>query len=292
MERIWLPYMRSASDSWVGVTETDQRRRLQNRLAQRARRAKKKAQEKDLASSSSASATGQLSLENRDNTTNLPSLVSSLDWVPPPELALSEPTILQGGALFDGALLSLPNLFPPEWDNINNHHYPICTRDSPDSGIDQNSPRPQPNTSIPTTITLKRMHVSAALWRNADALGITCGPPSALTTATTLPALRPTPLQATVVHLPIIDCLPFATMRDRILSAAAVVDLDALNRDLFDMGFTCWGRRPWDPRGWEISKGFVEKWWWLLDEEIVVMTNFWREERDDAPIVWRGLKVH
>jgi len=32
----------------------------------------------------------------------------------------------------------------------------------------------------------------------------------------------------------------------------------------------------------------VEKWWWLLDEDIVTMTNFWREERADMPLVWRG----
>jgi len=49
-----------------------------------------------------------------------------------------------------------------------------------------------------------------------------------------------------VVHLPLIGCmcLPFAIMRDRILSAVAIVNLDMLIEDLLTMGSTCWGRRP------------------------------------------------
>jgi len=38
MENTWLPHIRSPSDSWVGVVDGEKRRRLQNRLAQRARR--------------------------------------------------------------------------------------------------------------------------------------------------------------------------------------------------------------------------------------------------------------
>lgn len=250
-----------------------------------------------------------------------------MDWsfinppptISPPPLTITSSTSLQDShTLFPPSTADLLNTsYPPEWNN-NNRNCPVrATLDgSPLSGSDdplsaQDLPprsRQRPNISIPITITLKRMHVSAALWRNADALGLTCGPLAALSTITigslsgsgrggsgglmaisTLPAsLRPTPLQATVLHMPIIDCLPFATMRDRILSAAAVVDLDVLRGDLLSMGFTCWGRRPWDPRGWEIPTAFVEKWWWLLDEDIVTMTNFWREERADMPLVWRG----
>ncbi|KAK3356318.1 hypothetical protein B0T25DRAFT_134459 [Lasiosphaeria hispida] len=325
MEQIWLPHIRSPSDSWVGVTETDKRRRLQNRLAQRARRAKKKAKEKSPDSGDSANASSQLRRKNQDNTvevvprvpheprlTHSTYLVGSLDWSfigpptpssAPPQLAISGSTILQGD-IFQGDLLSIP--YPPEWNN-NNRNCPVrATLDGSPLPVEQDLP-PRPNTSIPITLTLKRMHVSAAFWRNADALGLTCGPPAALDTntntspssssssssssalMTTLPAsLRPTSLQSTVLHMPLIDCLPFSTMRDRIISAAAVVDLDLLREDLLSMGFSCWGRRPWDPRGWEIPAAFIEKWWWLLDEEIVTMTNFWREERADIPLVWRG----
>ena len=64
-----------------------------------------------------------------------------------------------------------------------------------------------------------------------------------------------------------------------------------LREDMFTTGFTCWGQRPWDPRGWEIPVAFVENWWWLLDEEVIIvtMTNFWWENR--AGVRFRVFRV-
>jgi len=155
---------------------------------------------------------------------------------------------------------------------------------------------PPAASSSPFSLTLNWMHVAAALWHNGYALGLDCGPPNVLLRDITAPestmpppeALRPTDLQATVIHIQLIDCIPFATVRDRILSGSFIVNMDALRDDLLNMGLSCWGRRPWDPRAWELPAAFVDKWWWLLDDQVVGMTNFWREQRAEEPLVWRG----
>jgi hypothetical protein len=133
----------------------------------------------------------------------------------------------------------------------------------------------------------------AALWRNAYVLNISCAAPSIFVPKPNTklpPSLLQTALQTTVVHLPYIDVLPFPAMRSRIISALAIIDEDDLRRDLMDSGLRCWGRSPWDPRDWELQDEFTDKWWFLLDEEIVNLTNWWRSERGDDPLVWKGSK--
>ena len=103
-------------------------------------------------------------------------------------------------------------------------------------------------------------------------------------------SLQPTTLQTQIQHLPFIDCIPFPSVRDRIISAGPVVDMDILKYDVMSMGFRCWGRRPWDVRAWEVPRVFAEKWWWLLDNDIIEMTNYWREEKGEEPLVWLGRK--
>ncbi|PKX96323.1 uncharacterized protein P174DRAFT_448139 [Aspergillus novofumigatus IBT 16806] len=43
---------------------------------------------------------------------------------------------------------------------------------------------------------------------------------------------------------------------------------------------------PWDIRGWEMTKGFLEKWGWLLGDLPGAMegTNRWRRERGEEPL--------
>ncbi|KAJ8133545.1 hypothetical protein O1611_g76 [Lasiodiplodia mahajangana] len=48
-----------------------------------------------------------------------------------------------------------------------------------------------------------------------------------------------------------------------------------------------WGE-PWDVRGWEASVPFLKKWGWLVrgNRELITSTNFWRRVRGEAPITW------
>jgi hypothetical protein len=45
---------------------------------------------------------------------------------------------------------------------------------------------------------------------------------------------------------------------------------------------------PWDPSGWEVSEGFLEKWGWVVQgcEELMVSTSRWRRLRGDQELAF------
>lgn len=137
---------------------------------------------------------------------------------------------------------------------------------------------------------LTAMSVCSAGWENGGILHLSCER-VLLTSAllpSTPPALVPTELQLTVPHLSYIDILPFPSMRNRIIAAMAIINEDDFRRDIAEQDLRCWGRSPWDSRGWELTEAFVDKWWFLMDESTVAGTNWWRRERGEPEIVWKG----
>ncbi|KAK1595609.1 uncharacterized protein LY79DRAFT_511041 [Colletotrichum navitas] len=106
--------------------------------------------------------------------------------------------------------------------------------------------------------------------------------------------MRPTGLQIAVEHHPWIDFFPHPRMRDNFLRIVAeygedYIDEDDLCRDIVDVGagagveesaLLVWGEA-WDPRGWEATEPFLKKWGWLLAgcTEILEGTNYWRQKR-------------
>ena len=81
-------------------------------------------------------------------------------------------------------------------------------------------------------------------------------------------------------------------MRDRIISAMAVIDEVDLRREfIFHGDVKCWGKTSWDPRGWELPPEFVDKWWLIIDEDIVEATNFWRRQRGEKALQWKGKRA-
>ncbi|PTB73390.1 hypothetical protein M440DRAFT_1339497 [Trichoderma longibrachiatum ATCC 18648] len=114
-------------------------------------------------------------------------------------------------------------------------------------------------------------------------------------------SLSPTGLQKSTPHHPWIDILPFPQMRDNLLrleagSSTAVrkhqydadsichwmVGLDASQKE---SGLILWGE-PWDVAAWEVTADFLREWGWTLDGcfELFRSTNHWRKKRGLRPL--------
>ena len=121
--------------------------------------------------------------------------------------------------------------------------------------------------------------------------------------------MRPTKQQITIKHRPMIDALPFPTLRKNWIKNQNTVNEEELYDDLLD-GLVCWGgagigRRdrdsstgytstgtPWDSRSWEARTWFLQKYWALLggeEGELVRQSEWWRNVRGDETDPWLGL---
>ncbi|CVK98930.1 uncharacterized protein FMAN_08362 [Fusarium mangiferae] len=108
-------------------------------------------------------------------------------------------------------------------------------------------------------------------------------------------SLQPTALQRTVPHHPWIDLFPIPQMRDKILLSLHHLDMDELCGDLLDVkpgldgkpNLIVWGY-PWELHGWEASALFLQKWGWMLEgcRDILQATNYWRESRGEDKILF------
>lgn len=118
--------------------------------------------------------------------------------------------------------------------------------------------------------------------------------------------VRPIREQITTMHSPVIDVLPFPTLRKNLIKSGSAVDEDELYEDLLN-GLVCWGgagvgRRdrdcatgnistgtPWDSRSWEARTWFLQKYWALLggeEGELVRQSEWWRNMRGDEADPW------
>lgn len=124
------------------------------------------------------------------------------------------------------------------------------------------------------------------------------------------PSLEPTSLQRTNPHPPWIDLFPFSRARDALIRELGYFDERELCIDILGThvhakygqnkivsankedqnGVIIWGD-PWNPKDWEVSEGFVQKWGWTLSgcwEEVLEYSNSWRRMRGDEELVWQG----
>lgn len=109
--------------------------------------------------------------------------------------------------------------------------------------------------------------------------------------------LQPVTLQHQILHDPIIDILPHARLRHNIMMAIAASRIDAklLCDDLRcsggliciqgswqRCGLVLWGS-PQDSQSWEISAGFMYRWGHFLQgcEDLLASTNVWRAQRGE-----------
>ncbi|EXJ64778.1 hypothetical protein A1O7_01116 [Cladophialophora yegresii CBS 114405] len=110
--------------------------------------------------------------------------------------------------------------------------------------------------------------------------------------------LRPSLLQLTVPHHPIIDLLPWPSTRDRMIkilaqppefrppSAASPMALLDFVYDVEDSaeGVRVSGDDPYSANNWEVGEKVFKSWWWVFDKDIIMRSNELRASRG-APLL-------
>lgn len=267
-------------DDWTGVTSTVERRRLQNRLNQRAYR-----------QSFPFSRTTAVGVINADNSINC---IGKRKLIQARHAPAGDITEQCHGRRSQGDSFSSPDCLvalPKTQEMLlrfSQEALEACA-----GGV----PR---LTSLSLVIQL---NVFNALVHNGTILGIQAGTlcdkgllspfnhmgPFLITDSCPV-SLRPTEIQKTAPHHPWIDLFPLPRMRDNFIVACHSIDEEELGNDVVGMSdcafekptLITWGE-PWDPRGWEVSAAFLRKWGWLLRGcgEIIDATNYWRERRGE-----------
>ncbi|KFA56277.1 hypothetical protein S40293_00156 [Stachybotrys chartarum IBT 40293] len=282
----WLPsqvHLRDLKEDWTGVTSTAERRKLQNRLNQRAHRRRRMKRGDPPAF---------------DETHNLQ-------------------TAKPNDVRYNSKYITVSQIYGHAMDldhncrcskPCNSREYMQLFAQGAFASFVAGSPQPS---HLPSLI---QYNVHAALTRNADTLGLSQlwlhyeavspfspAPPDAtipvatasVATADWPCALQPTRLQRGVEHHPWIDLFPHPRLRDNMLRAfedpRGFCDEDELCHDLAHFSdaakqptLLVWGV-PWDVRSWEASEPLLRKWGWLLEGcgEILDATNYWRGKRGE-----------
>ncbi|KAL6819138.1 hypothetical protein V8C40DRAFT_252566 [Trichoderma camerunense] len=114
-------------------------------------------------------------------------------------------------------------------------------------------------------------------------------------------SLAPTALQRSIPHHPWIDILPYPQMRDNLLRLESGVsttmekrhyDADSLCHWMVGLdtcqkesGLILWGD-PWDLASWEVTTEFLNEWGWTLEGcvDLFRSTDYWRARRGERPL--------
>lgn len=114
--------------------------------------------------------------------------------------------------------------------------------------------------------------------------------------------LRPTKIQLLIPHHPILDILPWPTVRNKMIvifsqppdsrpvQAASPTSLLEFVYDIEDgsEGVRIWGNDPYSDKNWEVGEKVFSNWWWAFDSQIIKHSNFLRRQRG-APTLGQGL---
>ncbi|OTA99626.1 hypothetical protein M426DRAFT_325010 [Hypoxylon sp. CI-4A] len=269
-------------DDWSGVSDGRQRRKVQNRRNQRARRAKKR---------------GICDQADNEDTPIDAQLVSTR--VHPMRLTGTEATIAIIRAINHVNVLEPKSernrLVMQRFEEVAFRSYVVRV----------------PQLSI--LPSLSQYNFVRALLANVDVLGLSkeemdddalspfnaVAAPARASSArarlrpSQLPAgLRPTELQYTAPHHPWIDLLPVPAMRSNILRR----DPDSYDEEELchamrgltpghRTGVLVW-RDPWDATGWEVTEEFAKSWSWVVAGcwDLLRSTNDWRVRRGEDPL--------
>ncbi|KAJ8116868.1 hypothetical protein OPT61_g1810 [Boeremia exigua] len=276
-------YVSDASDNWKGVTDAAERRKLQSRAAQRARRKRKHLER--MSSSALVTTNSVTRIATLANDFEVAMLPRDTQWI------ASSNALAVNVAL---KILVQRKLCPVLREKVLDFLDRVST----------NWMFQSPNQADLPTLT--RLNALDALMQNASLLQIPFefletddynsqfniyGPQSALVLP---PSLNPTAMQKAVTHHSWLDLFPIPRMRDNILWAIETRQLDenqlcdALCCDLINMtadsasNLIIWGD-PWDISGWEFSETFFRTWAPLLYgcHEVLQASNHWRALRGE-----------
>ncbi|KAL7904903.1 hypothetical protein GGI35DRAFT_189723 [Trichoderma velutinum] len=287
MRDTWTPFVLGPQDDWSKVTNGEDRKRIQNRLSQRARRAQLKAKRSTPKTSFVRSvdvATAESSPDSGTSSSSVLSLVDDLNV----ESLLSPP---------DGGNTTYPLAAITEADT--DEDIPTQSRSTEvlvaPSRHSVSYPESPPSSLNQEFLFLTSTNIIAAYIANATLLHISCTTTHPrtfqLTNSSTPASLEPTLLQKTIPHPPVIDIIPFPGVRNRLIRSLDVIDLGKLSQDLVDGAFRVWGHAAWDGTGWEVSEAFARRWWFLMDEQLIRVTNFWRRQRLEGELILRNEEV-
>ncbi|CAG8887033.1 unnamed protein product [Penicillium egyptiacum] len=277
------PLEQTASDNSVDMLDPVARRRLQNRLNQRASRKRK-----------------ALECKKQRNMSDRKWVVYMEDSNLPKKNAFTEETTSHQVTKSSS---------PP---HQNEEHLCYFNPSQRDEFMDNLHAKAlhmmgKPALSQNLTFHISQYNILRAMLINADLMGLTfdllnedlasqfnlVGPSMS---AIHLPAsLCPSQKQKKIIHHPWIDLIPMLSLREALLARADVLDEDELCGDLYgacassqEVGLCVWGEA-WDPFAYEVSENLIRKWSWMAKDcpDIIKSSNYWRKQRGEKPIMLR-----
>ncbi|KAL4943243.1 hypothetical protein BDV06DRAFT_234869 [Aspergillus oleicola] len=253
-------YIKRQKEDWAGVTDSKERKKLQNRLNQRAWRQRKLKQGAKEGATEGATDAGERTIDEQ----------------------LTTATVRQKRALLERFAL----------DALHNYMTNQPNMDQLMRVIQLNSIN-----AMTSNATALKLQVDWLICHAISPFGLVGPMKSAdIVTSPGPTSLIPTDLQLRTPHHPWIDLFPLARMRDNLLVVTCVSNIltdddeEQLWADLVEWGgngtestgLIVWGE-PSDPRNWEATVPFLKRWGWLLQgcNEILEATNYWRHSRGE-----------